>query len=370
MRIEVGVRSDIGRVREGNEDSYLIDPPLFAVADGMGGHQGGEVASQMALETIEELYRAGTGSLADQVREANQAVFAAAQQDQAVTGMGTTLTAVMIGDAGVQLAHVGDSRAYLLRVGQMRQLTSDHTLVGRMIEAGEITPAEAEVHPHRNVLTRALGTEPVVEVDEELVALMDGDRLLLCSDGLFGMVAEDQIQAICEAEPDPQKVADRLIKAANRAGGVDNITVVVLDAHDDGTVTPRAPGAPEPIEYTSGERALREHAPTIRRWVAGSIVAIVVLAGVLALVRGQIDNQWYVGESDGKVAIFQGIPAAPLGYELHSVTEVTEVSAADAQELELYADLDEGISANSRSEADAIVEQIRLDVEAAAKGNG
>ena len=241
MKVDAGVATDLGKVREGNEDSYLVDPPLFlyAVADGMGGHRGGEVASHLALETVESLGRAGAGTLADHVHEANRAVFERSQHDRRVTGMGTTLTAARIVDGAVYLAHVGDSRAYLLRAGAFRQLTEDHTLVNRMVKAGEITAAEADVHPHRNVLTRALGTEPDVEVDEDEVALMDGDRLLLCSDGLFGMVTEDQIQAIFENEPDPQHAADRLVRAANRAGGVDNITALVLDAHETELGRPR-----------------------------------------------------------------------------------------------------------------------------------
>ncbi|MEO8475900.1 MAG: Stp1/IreP family PP2C-type Ser/Thr phosphatase [Actinomycetota bacterium] len=361
MKIEVGVATDIGRVREGNEDSYLVDPPLYAVADGMGGHRGGEVASELALETIESLFREGATTLVEQVRQANRAVFARSQEDRAVSGMGTTLTAAHVEGGAVRLAHVGDSRAYLLRAGALRQLTDDHTLVNRMVKAGEITESEAEVHPHRNVLTRSLGTEAEVHIDEEQVPLMDGDRVLLCSDGLFGMVAEDQIQAILEAEPAPQRAADRLIKAANRAGGVDNITAIVLDVHDDGVEEAPAldPGA---ADLTPGERVLRRNAPTIRRWIAGAVIALVLFAGSLVALRAYVDRQWYVGVADGKVAIYQGIPATPLGYDLHSVAEVTEIDATAAEALTLYAALPEGISANSREGATAIVEQIRTDL--------
>ena len=186
----------------------------------------------MALDTLEELFRSGKGSLAELIRSANRAVFERSISDRKVSGMGTTLTAATVDDEGAHLGHVGDSRAYLLRAGALRQLTDDHTLVNRMVKAGEITPQEAGTHPHRNVLTRSIGTEPEVDVDEEDVPLIDGDRLLLCSDGLTGMVTEPQIQAILEAAPDPQDAADRLIKAANRAGGIDNITVVILDIHE------------------------------------------------------------------------------------------------------------------------------------------
>ena len=207
MRVVVGVATDIGRVRERNEDSYLVEPPLYAVADGMGGARGGAVASSLALDTVEELFRGGKASLADMIRSANRAVFERSISDRKVSGMGTTLTATTVDEHGAHLGHVGDSRAYLLRAGALRQLTDDHTLVNRMVKAGEITPQEAGTHPHRNVLTRSIGTEPEVVVDENDVPLIDGDRLLLCSDGLTGMVTEPQIQAILETTPDPQEAA-------------------------------------------------------------------------------------------------------------------------------------------------------------------
>ena len=353
MKVRVGVATDIGRVREGNEDSYLIEPPLFAVADGMGGHRGGEVASQLALETVEDLFRKGEGSLADQVRQANRAVFERSLEDTAVSGMGTTLTAALQEGSRLHLAHVGDSRAYLLRAGAFRQLTVDHTLVARMVKAGEITEAEAEVHPHRNVVTRSVGTEAEVRVDEDEIALLDGDRVLLCSDGLTGMVTEDQIQAILETEPDPQRGADRLIKAANRAGGVDNITVVVLDAIGEEEDTSGAGPQPGPEGHAW------------RRWIAGGLAVIVVLVAAFFVFRAYVDRQWYVGEVDGKVAVYQGIPARPVGISLSRVDTTTEIPAADAEALELYRDLPQGINAKSRDDAFAIVEQIRTDIAAA-----
>jgi len=166
VRIEAGVATHVGQVRSGNEDAYLLEPPLYAVADGMGGHRGGEVASQLALTTIAESFRKGAVPFAEQVQAANRAVFERSGADRAVAGMGTTLTAAVIRGDLAHLVHVGDSRAYLLRAGSLRQLTDDHTLVNRMVKAGEITPAEAEVHPHRNVLVRALGTEPDVRLDQ------------------------------------------------------------------------------------------------------------------------------------------------------------------------------------------------------------
>ena len=364
MKIAAGVATDIGKVREGNEDSYLVDPPLFlfAVADGMGGHRGGEVASHLALETVESLARAGTGTLAEHVHEANRTVFERSQRDRHVTGMGTTLTAARIVDGAVYLAHVGDSRAYLLRAGAFRQLTEDHTLVNRMVKAGEITADEAEVHPHRNVLTRALGTEADVEVDEAEVPLMDGDRLLLCSDGLFGMVTEDQIQAILETEPDPQHAADRLIRAANRAGGVDNITALVLDAHETepGDIGAAAGGSSGVVGGAdpSGRRRLKRRAGR-----AGLVLLVLVAAAFVG--RHYVDAQWYVGVSNGHVAVFQGIPASPLGFKLSHAVEVTELPAAAVEQLAAHDNLADGINANSRAEAEAIVQQMRADLQAA-----
>lgn len=369
MRIEVGAVTDVGKVRERNEDSYLVEPPIYAVADGMGGHLGGEVASQLALETIEELSQAGKGTLVDQVREANRVVFERSVTDRDVAGMGTTLTLVVVGDEAVHLAHVGDSRAYLLRAGALRRLTDDHTLVNRMVKAGEISAAEAQEHPHRNVLTRALGTEPDVKVDEESVALIDADRLLLCSDGLTGMVTEDQIQAILETTASPQEAAERLVRTANRAGGIDNITVVILDVHEDG---PAQAGAPTSVDAGSAvakprsrERRARPSRATLVRWGIRAAVAVVVLAAVVVAGRSYLDRQWYVGEANGHVAVYQGIPAEVAGFDLSHIELETDIRAADVQDLTLYGDLGQGITATDRDEALAIVEQIRSDVRSA-----
>jgi PPM family protein phosphatase len=364
MRVEAGVATDIGKVREGNEDSYLVRSPLFAVADGMGGHRGGEVASHLALEVIEGLAASGKGTLADQVREANRRVFDRSLTDRKVTGMGTTLTAARVGSGTATLAHVGDSRAYLLRAGAFRQLTEDHTLVARMIKTGEITSAEAEVHPHRNVLTRALGTEPDVTVDEQQVPLMDGDRLVLCSDGLTGMVTEEQMQAILEATDSPQQAADRLVKAANRAGGIDNITVVVLQIHGDAGAVDAAgsAGVVGPIQASAAARRFFKRAVV---WVP---IVVVVLAGGIFSARAYLDRQWYVGVAQEHVAVFQGIPASPAGLHLSHVVFESNIASRDAAAIPLYAKIGDGIAAQGRDDAFAIVDQIRKDVAGAQAG--
>ena len=376
MKIVAGVATDIGRVREGNEDSYLVEPPLFAVADGMGGHRGGEVASQLALETIEERFRTGEGSLSEQVRLANRAVFDRSANDRKVAGMGTTLTAAIVTGEQAHLVHVGDTRAYLLRAGAMRQLTQDHTLVARMVRTGEISAEEAEVHPHRNVLTRVVGTEPDVVVDEETIGLLEGDRLLLCSDGLTGMVTEDQIRAILEAATNAQEAADRLVRAANRAGGVDNITALVLEAvvgDEDPAEHPadavRTMPAPVAPPATRTDAIALDRRRLIRWGVVAAAAAVVLLVGFFAF-RAWLDTRWYVGVSDGgNVAIYQGIPASVLGFELSHIEVETPIAAAQALATGFHDGLNEGINVGSRSEANQLVAQIRKDVGQATRGS-
>lgn len=409
MRVSVGAATDIGQVREGNEDSFLIVAPLYAVADGMGGHRGGEVASSLALETVQGMFERREGSLADQVVEANRAVFDRSQNDRSVSGMGTTLTAALVDGSRVHLVHVGDSRAYLLRGGELAQLTEDHTLVHRMVMEGEISQEEAETHPHRSILTRALGVDQSIQVDEGDVEVADGDRLLLCTDGLTGMVPEGQIREILLESADPQEAVEKLVKVANRAGGIDNITAVILDFSQDGSgpgetkqsavpqqptmerpVPPAAPpkrsditivGAPipDPPPEASTARSARTPAarPTSGRppgaprrtsrrvgrkvgiW-AGVTIAIVAL-GMVGL-RLYLDTQWFVGVSNGRVAIFRGVPTEVGGFELHSVVVETSIPAEEAQALALYRDLPDGITADDRTGAETIVESIRDDV--------
>jgi protein phosphatase len=351
VRIEVGSATDIGRVREKNEDSVLVHPPLYVVADGMGGHRGGDVASQIAVETLERLAAEEPAPLADHVRRANRAVWDRSVEDQRLSGMGTTLTATRIDGMTAVLAHVGDSRAYLMRDGVLRQLTEDHSLVARMVKSGEITEAEAEVHPHRNVMTRALGTEEDVDVDEESVALQDGDRLLLCSDGLTGMVTEDQIEAILQNSEQPQQAADRLVKAANRAGGIDNISVVVIDAIGEG-------------DEAGGRRVAPPSKRTLARWGLRAGLAFLVVIVLLFSARWWLDRQWYVGPSDGSVAIFQGMPLTILGYDLGQPVEVhTDLPAGEIRGLEeKYPTFEEGIPVGDREEAIDLLEQMEVDL--------
>ena len=376
MRITAAAATDIGRVREGNEDAYLNDAPLFAVADGMGGHQGGEVASRLALETLEVLFKHGRGTLADQVREANRAVFERSGRDAAVAGMGTTLTAAVAEAGRLRLAHVGDSRAYLLRDGRLRMLTEDHTLVQRMVERGEISEQEADVHPHRSVLTRALGTEPDVQIDEGVLDAQDGDRILLCSDGLTGMVADGQIERILRDAAEPRDAVRELVRAANTAGGVDNITVVVLDllledserrAGDDAADarTPAAASKPGGMGTARrGATGRRARSPIVRRVALWSIAAVLIVVVGLFGLRFYLDQQWYVGVANGRVAVFRGIPSEIFGFRLHHLVVLTQLPASEVEQLSFYELLGEGVTAEDRPAADDIVRQIGADLRA------
>lgn len=254
MRIASGGCSDVGRVRGNNEDSYRIVERLnlFVLSDGMGGEAHGEVASAMAVDTIASHCLEAENNpampffcdpqpgwseqrkrLASAVHLANRKIYKSAEEHEEQQGMGATLTAAWIEDDRVSLAHVGDSRAYLLRAGGLQQLTSDHSLVAEQVRRGILTLAEAEQSEMQSVLLRALGAQPEIEVDFEEHQLMPRDVLLLCSDGLTRMVTEPEIAGTLQAEPNPQRAADRLVELANESGGTDNITVIVVRVNSE-----------------------------------------------------------------------------------------------------------------------------------------
>lgn len=226
----IGALSDIGLHRKTNEDAFVTAAPLFAVCDGMGGALAGEVASALAAETLAAGVAAGR-PLRESAEAANSAVFAQAERDSGHQGMGTTLTAVLLEAETGHFVHIGDSRGYLLRAGELQQLTDDHSLVGEMMRDGRLTEEEAAMHPHRSVLSRALGTEAQVRIDEFEVDLEDGDVLLLCSDGLSGAAPAADIRKALGRD-EPQDAARRLIAEARKHGGPDNITAVVLRLED------------------------------------------------------------------------------------------------------------------------------------------
>jgi protein phosphatase len=241
--------SDTGRKRRRNEDSYVVAPPLFAVADGMGGAQAGEVASKLAAAALEETDShglSGPEKVTSLIQEANRRVYARATSDPSTSGMGTTMTVALVEGAGVTIGHVGDSRAYLVRAGQLEQLTEDHSLVNELLKSGKLSREEAVVHPQRSVITRAVGTDPDVDVDAFTVDAGAGDLFLLCSDGLTDMVRDDDILEVVERHRDDlDRITKALVSAANRGGGEDNITVIAFAIAEDGEETARLPAVDE-----------------------------------------------------------------------------------------------------------------------------
>jgi protein phosphatase len=235
--VEKAARSDVGRQRQGNEDSFLERSPLFAVADGMGGARAGEVASRIAVEQFDvddDAENPPEEQLAEVARGANRKIHKMAQEDSAYAGMGTTFTAALVTGKEIAIGHVGDSRLYRFRDGDLERLTHDHSLVEEFVRQGKLTPEEAEVHPQRSIITRALGPEPEVEVDTYTHSGRDGDVYLLNSDGLTGMINEEQVAEILRDRESLEDAAEKLIAAANENGGKDNITVVLFRLGSDG----------------------------------------------------------------------------------------------------------------------------------------
>jgi PPM family protein phosphatase len=232
-----------GRRRRRNEDSWVCDPPLFAVADGMGGARGGEIASKLAASALgAEAGGSGEERVAALIQEANRRVYERGAEDSSASGMGTTITVALVEDGEVAIGHVGDSRAYLIREDEIEQLTDDHSLVAELVRSGKLSPEEAETHPQRSVITRALGTDPDVDVDTFSVPAQPGDLFMICSDGLTSMVGDETIMNVLRRRRDDlDAAAKELVLNANRSGGEDNITVVFFEISD-------APAEPAPDE--------------------------------------------------------------------------------------------------------------------------
>ena len=297
--------TDTGRRRPHNEDTFVCDPPLFAVADGVGGAQAGEIASRLAAATLEERATTSLGeeTLVTLIREANDRIYARAVGDSEAAGMGTVVTALLVDEAAgtVAIGHVGDSRAYRIRDEMLEQLTPDHSLVGELVRAGRLSTEEAEQHPHRSVITRAVGTEPVVEVHAATIPAAPGDLYLICSDGLTDLVRDEQIlELIGAAEGDPEAAVQSLVDAANTAGGIDNITVVLFEILEGDPVPPAPPVVDDPdgdtaehvveIETDTDTPPAAAPAPPIRRHGAGAggrwlaLVAILLAIAIAGLV--------------------------------------------------------------------------------------
>ncbi|MDQ3767828.1 MAG: Stp1/IreP family PP2C-type Ser/Thr phosphatase [Actinomycetota bacterium] len=388
MKISVGVRSDTGRVREGNEDSFLARSPRFALADGMGGHVGGEVASQIAIGIIEEepfsALDGNDGSLTQLVRRANQAILDRAGTDRALEGMGTTCTLLVLDGHQAHLAHVGDSRAYLLRDGHLEQVTQDHTLVQRMVQEGRLNPDEAMHHPHGNIITRVLGVEPNVEVDIIVRDLQHDDRFLLCSDGLTDMITPQEITRILVDKPEPQEAADHLVDAANEAGGQDNITamiVLVTEQEDDESDTQNRAavvGAPPPPPQDGGNTGEFQHvdeAPAVPasrsrgRWIAKTFATVAILAILGAAgyagARYLLSRSFFVGVDDGgTITVYRGIPEEVGGITLKETELDSNLAWERLPTRSLKENVREGIKVGSLGEAEQTVANLRERIQA------
>jgi serine/threonine protein phosphatase PrpC len=348
-----------GKVRANNEDALLVgegrDETLFVVADGIGGFEAGEVASRIAVDVLKEL--APGASFEAAISEANRRILAAGRGDERLSGMGTTVVAVRFGgtrdEPVAQVAHVGDSRAYLLRGGSLRPVTEDHSLVAELVRSGDLTRDQAAEHPQKNLITRALGADEEVEVDTAVLPVEAGDRFLLCSDGLSDMIPETRVgEILAEAPGDPEKPARSLVSAALDAGGADNVTVIVVDVkaetapqeersgdtHEmppvarsgDQAATrapakrssrkerePRAEARSRPSRQTKAARRKRRRS-RFGSFVRGlAAVLVVVVALTPAYLWGS--SRYFLSLDEGEVVAYRGLPYAPLGVELNEV---------------------------------------------------
>jgi serine/threonine protein phosphatase PrpC len=393
-------RTDTGRQRRGNEDAYFARSPLFAVADGVGGAQAGEVASQLAVEVLEKGLPDGAGSIEERliarVAEANSRIAELAQADQRRAGMSTTLTLAYVGEEEVSVVHVGDSRLYRLRDGAFERLTDDHTLVDELVRSGKLTQQEAEQHPQRSIITRALGSEGI-EADSRTWPARDGDVYLICSDGLTGMVDEARVGELLAAAPSLSAAARTLIDAANDAGGRDNITVVLFRLEEVGGTSAAAEATAEhaaveaqpatvaggrPAEVARGATAVeappepvgranrvarrtprppRSERPTRRRRrrgvPVGPILVLFLVSCVILAAYYASQTVYFVGANDGFVTVFRGLPYdLPAGVRLYSVNyesglPADELTAAQKRTVE-------GHKLRSKDDAQDLVRQL------------
>jgi len=305
--MKAAARTDRGLVRGTNEDAYIIGDFGAAVADGMGGHEAGEVASKIAVAGLEALL----STLPSRPKAALQKVFSLANaavlqkaREVGREGMGTTLTAVLVGDRQAWIGHIGDSRAYLCRNRQLIQLTQDHSLVADLVRSGSLTPEEAKSHPRRHVITKAIGSQPTIKADVATVELAPGDRLVLCTDGLTNQV-EPGLFAELAATGDPDTACQNLVAAAKASGGLDNITVVIIEV---------------------GQDELPKSKAAWRRWLALlGVIALLGSAGALA--RWRLERTYYLNSTANRVAVGRGLPGNILGFELGRRERVTSIRA-------------------------------------------
>jgi serine/threonine protein phosphatase PrpC len=381
--------TDAGRKRRRNEDSFVQDPPLFAVADGMGGAQAGEVASRLAAAAFREFHDADDldpeERVAAVIQEANRRIYKRARSDAQASGMGTTITAALVSGSGVAVGHVGDSRAYRLREAHLEQLTEDHSLVADLVRSGRLTPEEADTHPQRSVITRALGTDPEVDVDTFTVEAEPGDVFLLCSDGLTTMVDDEDVSRTVAGADTLEQAAKALVKAANRAGGEDNITVVLFklageptELEDTAIAGPNGRGEADLEDTLSGleapvfraaspaavlerepdEEQTEEWGPPIEQakperrrephWARKVLWALLAVTFVLALIAAAfwaLSRANFIGaDEDGNVVVYQGVPfGLGGGVDLFRPRYVSRLKAVQLSEAERKALFDHSL---------------------------
>ncbi len=341
--LSYGSRTNVGLIRDHNEDSLTVTPPLFAVADGMGGHAAGEVASEIAIQTLLACapHTADSDELAQAVVEANRAVIKAANEGLGRRGMGTTVTAAVLDGPDLVIAQVGDSRAYLLHDDRLQGITRDHSLMAELIDSGKITPSQAKTHPQRSVITRALGSDPNTVPDIYEITVEEGDRLLLCSDGLSGMVDDDVLESTLVRVGNPQKCADLLVEEALAAGGHDNVTAIVVDVTVDGA---------KRAFWT----ALRGRLAA----VLGGLALIAILAGTVVGATTYLNHVAFLTAEDGQVIIYRGLPGSFMGVQTWQLERETGVSVDD---LDLPATTvsrleEEGIRTDSVQDAEELLQ--------------
>lgn len=363
-------RTDTGRQRQANEDSLMARAPLFVVADGMGGAQAGEVASMTAVRAFDEGLPDGSPeeALEGSIGLANRTIHERAHSDPSLSGMGTTITAAAVDSEReeVVIGHVGDSRAYRIRDGIIQRLTRDHSLVEEMRRRGQITEEQAEDHPQRSIITRALGPEPEVEVDIQSVPAEPGDIFMLCSDGLTTMLADERIRVIIEEAATLDAATRALVEEANIAGGRDNITVLLFQIEDPAnpiagtegpTLISRARGMRrrhgEPAAAT-GESRGAGLGRTAVKVLAGLLVAVVLVAGAFVASR----QVWFLGTDDaGRVALYRGLPyELPFGISLYQLEYSAAVQTSDLGTQRQ--DAVTGHSFRSRDDATSLIEDI------------
>jgi PPM family protein phosphatase len=387
LMLRFAARSDVGLIRTNNEDAVYAGPRLVAVADGMGGHAAGDVASAVTIATLAPLDDDDPpsdllGALEQSIRQANDQLRQMMDSDAELDGMGTTLTALLWGGTRLALAHIGDSRAYLLRDGELTQITQDHTLVQHLVDQGQLDEADIPTHPQRSVILRVLNGRPDAEADLSIREARAGDRYLLCSDGLSSVVSKDTLrQALTIA--DPEQVVDALVDLALRGGAPDNVTCVVCDVIEAGSAPPGAPVIGGSVADGDGDRirepdtaagraaalrinrrpAARHTAvdePTRRRWrgpVLVLILLIVVAGGLFGGTWWYSQHQYYVGSNGTQVVVYRGIDGSVLGINFSKPIETTDIamSSLPAFERDRVSDT---IGARNKQDADRIVSQL------------